>query len=172
MNSLTGLGSELEAAGHRFMNDEEVTAWIEELRTDDDRIDEVYRQVSEENAIAMGTNAMMIYWDSVITIYLLDHAGGFQSRARTRLTAQEKAGDVIAVSDLCRLECRLKPIRDGDAGSLAQFDAFFFRPDVQRMPITTAFMIGQLSWRATSQLQAGGIRSTWLPPLKQVAIAS
>jgi len=29
---------ELEAAGHKFMNDEEVTAWIEELRSDDDRI--------------------------------------------------------------------------------------------------------------------------------------
>lgn len=31
---------ELEAAGHKFMNDDEVTAWIEELRADDDRIEE------------------------------------------------------------------------------------------------------------------------------------
>ncbi len=39
---------ELAAAGHQFMNDEEMTAWIEELRADDDRIDEVYRQAKEE----------------------------------------------------------------------------------------------------------------------------
>src|SRR5437763_1227942 len=30
---------EMEAAGSHFMNDEEVTAWIEELRADDDRIE-------------------------------------------------------------------------------------------------------------------------------------
>ncbi len=39
---------ELEAAGHKFMNDEEVTAWIEELRSDDDRIEQIYRQADEE----------------------------------------------------------------------------------------------------------------------------
>jgi hypothetical protein len=30
--------NELTVAGHKFMNDEEVTAWIEELRADDDRL--------------------------------------------------------------------------------------------------------------------------------------
>jgi hypothetical protein len=39
---------ELEAAGHKFMNDDEVTAWIEELRSDDDRIEQIYRQAEEE----------------------------------------------------------------------------------------------------------------------------
>jgi hypothetical protein len=39
---------ELAAAGHKFMNDEEVTAWIEELRADDDRIKEAYRQAEKE----------------------------------------------------------------------------------------------------------------------------
>jgi hypothetical protein len=39
---------ELAAAGHKFMNDEEVTAWIEELRADDDRLEEIYRQAEEE----------------------------------------------------------------------------------------------------------------------------
>ncbi len=37
--------SELQAAGHRFLNDEEVTAWLEELRADDNRIEEIYRQI-------------------------------------------------------------------------------------------------------------------------------
>jgi hypothetical protein len=39
---------ELEAAGHKFMNDEEVAAWLEEQRAEDDRIEEVYRQAEEE----------------------------------------------------------------------------------------------------------------------------
>lgn len=39
---------EMEAAGSHFMNDEEVTAWIEELRADDDRIESVYQQIAEE----------------------------------------------------------------------------------------------------------------------------
>ena len=45
---------ELEAAGHKFMNDQDVTAWIEELRDgwNDDRIDEVYRQAEEEKRAA------------------------------------------------------------------------------------------------------------------------
>jgi hypothetical protein len=40
---------ELEAAGHRFMTGEEATAWVEELRSDDDRIEEAYRQAEKEN---------------------------------------------------------------------------------------------------------------------------
>jgi hypothetical protein len=34
---------ELYAAGSKSLNDEEVTAWIEELRADDSRIEEAYR---------------------------------------------------------------------------------------------------------------------------------
>ena len=39
---------ELEAAGHKFMNEEEVTAWIDELRSDDDRIEQISRGAEEE----------------------------------------------------------------------------------------------------------------------------
>src|SRR4051794_40863621 len=81
---------------------------------------------------------MLIYFDSVIVIYLLDNVGTFSARAVTRLTALEAAGDQIARSDLTRLECRVKPIKPGDAAKLADFDTFFARTDVQRVPITTA----------------------------------
>lgn len=42
------LRREMEAAGSHFMNDEEVNAWIEELRSEDDRIEDAYRQAGEE----------------------------------------------------------------------------------------------------------------------------
>ena len=98
---------------------------------------------------------MIIYWDSVITIYLLDHTGSFQARARARLATLEKAGDRIAVSDLSRLERRIKPIRTGDAASLAQFDAFFARPDVQRVPLSTAAYDRATLLRATYNSKLG-----------------
>lgn len=44
---VTRVRGESEARGHRFMGDEEVTAWVEELRADDDRIKAAYRQAGE-----------------------------------------------------------------------------------------------------------------------------
>jgi hypothetical protein len=41
---------ELEARGSKFMNDEEVSTWVEQLRADDDRIEQAYRQVEAERA--------------------------------------------------------------------------------------------------------------------------
>jgi hypothetical protein len=35
---------ELEAMNYPFLKEDEVTPWIEELRADDDRIEEAYRQ--------------------------------------------------------------------------------------------------------------------------------
>lgn len=81
---------------------------------------------------------MLIYFDSVIVIYLLDHTGSFQKRAAARLMSLEAAGDRIAVSDLTRLECRVKPLAKGDVVKLAGLDAFFIRPDVFKVPVTTA----------------------------------
>ncbi len=53
---------------------------------------------------------MLIYLDSAILIYYLDGIGPFQVLAANRLVAIRTAGDHIAVSDLTRLECRVKPI--------------------------------------------------------------
>jgi len=44
---LQRIRAEREAAGYPFMNEEELTAYIEELRADDDRIEEAYRQAEE-----------------------------------------------------------------------------------------------------------------------------
>jgi predicted nucleic acid-binding protein len=81
---------------------------------------------------------VLIYFDSVIVIYLLDNIGPFNLRAVARLSALLAAGDRMAVSDLTRLECRVKPIKNGDAAKLADFDAFFARSDVGLAPITPA----------------------------------
>jgi predicted nucleic acid-binding protein len=81
---------------------------------------------------------MRVYLDSCILIYFYDHTGPVRVRAANRLAALASGGDRIAVSDLVRLECRVHPLQIRDAAKLAIFDAFFARPDVQTVPITTA----------------------------------
>jgi predicted nucleic acid-binding protein len=81
---------------------------------------------------------MLIFCDSVILIYYLDHVGPFQVRAAHRLAALRAAGDQIAVSDLIRLECRVQPIKLSDTTALQKFDTFFSLPDIRLVPLTTA----------------------------------
>jgi predicted nucleic acid-binding protein len=92
---------------------------------------------------------MLIYFDSVIVIYLIDHTGSFQGRAVARLATLAAAGDGIAVSDLTRLECRVRPIARGDAAKLAGFDAFFSRTDVIKVALTTTVYDRATLLRAT-----------------------
>jgi uncharacterized protein len=81
---------------------------------------------------------MLIYLDSVILIYALDHVGAFQTRADNRLRAIVAVSDQIALSDLTRLECRLKPIQLGDMRKLQVFDSFFARADVLVLPLPSS----------------------------------
>jgi predicted nucleic acid-binding protein len=81
---------------------------------------------------------MLIYLDSVICIYAVEGSPSFQARARARLAAMQAAGDQPALSDLNWLECRVKPIRLGDAVALADMETFLTASDVTRVPMPTA----------------------------------
>jgi predicted nucleic acid-binding protein len=81
---------------------------------------------------------MLIYCDSVILIYYVDHVGALQTRAANRLAAIHSAKDQIVVSDMVRLECRVMPIRQSDKTRLDLFDNFFSSPDVMHVPLVTA----------------------------------
>jgi predicted nucleic acid-binding protein len=96
---------------------------------------------------------MPIYLDSAILIYYLDGIGSFQTRAANRLIALRGAGDQVAVSDLTRLECRVKPIQLGDTLRLSKFDGFFDLPDVRRVPLTTSVYDQATVIRATHRIR-------------------
>lgn len=81
---------------------------------------------------------MLVYLDSVIVIYYLDAADQFHQRAAQRLATLQAAGDEVAVSDLTRLECRVRPIQRADQQRLTIFDQFFALPDVHLVPLSTA----------------------------------
>ena len=98
---------------------------------------------------------MLIYCDSCIPMYYYDHTGPFNVRATNRLLTLTAAGDRIAASDLVRLECRVKPLKSGDAAKLAVFDAFFGRPDVRIVPFTTTVFDRATMIRATHNFKLG-----------------
>ena len=81
---------------------------------------------------------MLVYLDTVLCIYAVEGAPSFQVRARARLATMRAAGDQPALSDLTWLECRVKPIRLGDAVALADMEAFLNGSDVVRVPLPTS----------------------------------
>ncbi len=81
---------------------------------------------------------MRVYCDSVILIYNFEGTKLFQTRATSRLAAMWQAGDILAISDLVRLECRMQPIRTENDQLLAVYDNLFVQPNVELLPITTA----------------------------------
>jgi uncharacterized protein len=96
---------------------------------------------------------MRIYCDSVILIYYSEGTPPFKARAVSRLTALWAAGDLLAVSDLVRLECRMLPIRLGDAVRLAEYDNLFTQPNATLIPITTAVFNRATLIRATQNFK-------------------
>jgi predicted nucleic acid-binding protein len=81
---------------------------------------------------------MLVYLDSVIVIYAVEGARPFQARARAMLAALAAAGDRAAVSDLTRLECRVEPLRLGDAPLLADYETFFAAPELVWSPLASS----------------------------------
>ncbi len=81
---------------------------------------------------------MIVYLDSMIVIYAVEGPEPFLARAKSRLASLVAAGDQAAISDLTRLECRVKPIRLDDADVLADFESFFDAPDLLRFALPSS----------------------------------
>ena len=65
---------------------------------------------------------MRLYVDAAPVIYAVEGVVGYAAEVEKRLSTA--AVDVIT-SDLTRMECRVKPLRDGDLDLLAEFDTYF-----------------------------------------------
>ena len=75
---------------------------------------------------------MIVFLDASALIYLIEGKQPFAGRARAEIARlTRKHVDLeIAVSRLAWLECRVRPARENDLQALADFDAFFDRPDL------------------------------------------
>ncbi len=74
-----------------------------------------------------------VYLDSAPVIYLIERTAPFYARLQELL----KASDLLIVSDLTRLECRVLPLRRGDRLLLADFDSFFATRVAEVVAIST-----------------------------------
>jgi predicted nucleic acid-binding protein len=62
-----------------------------------------------------------IYLDSAPIIYLVEQVAPYDEQIRALL----QDTDILITSELTRLECRVKPIRDSNINILRDYDTFF-----------------------------------------------
>ena len=65
---------------------------------------------------------MRIYLDTAPIIYTIEHVPPYADAVDARLSVP---GIMLVASDLTRMECRVKPLRDGNFELLKDFDDYF-----------------------------------------------
>jgi predicted nucleic acid-binding protein len=91
---------------------------------------------------------MRLYLDSAPIIYFVEGSAWLQAKMTARLAGTRTGADLIVVSHLSRLECRVKPMRDGDRVLLDKYDRFFDAEAVELVEIEAA------AWDAATELRA------------------
>ena len=91
----------------------------------------------------------MIYADANVLIRLLEGDAATRAPLEARLLPLRGTGRSLLTSRLSRLECRVKPLRAGDAALLALYDAFFAGAEVELLELTDAVVDKATELRAT-----------------------
>lgn len=79
---------------------------------------------------------MIICMDSNCVIYLIEQNAVWAPKVAARMAAAATVGDTLAVCDLARVECLVKPLQLGDASTVADFENFFNGGSVQMLATT------------------------------------
>ena len=87
------------------------------------------------------------YWDTCVLIYRLQSVEPWRTRIANALA--QTGEPRLAVSELSRMECRVKPLREGDTSALARFDRFFTSPMITIVPL------GRAVFDLATELRAG-----------------
>ena len=73
----------------------------------------------------MGVANMCVYPDACILIYLVEDRAHWAQTIRQRLEPVHEPVPELVFSELTRLECRVQPLKTGNAPALQGFDKFF-----------------------------------------------
>jgi predicted nucleic acid-binding protein len=73
-----------------------------------------------------------LYWDACVLIYRIQRVDPWNRRIADALAASSEPK--LVVSELGRMECRVKPLREGDQTTLAKYDKFFAAPTLGWVP--------------------------------------
>lgn len=76
-------------------------------------------------------SAHKVYLDSCLLIYLLEGEPALQAMARQKFRQLFNSSSELWMSELSRLECRVKPIKHRQQSLLDQYDRFFKLPDIR-----------------------------------------
>ncbi len=88
---------------------------------------------------------MRVYLDSAPLIYLVENVSPYVEQLVERLSSE----DVQQVcSDLARLECRVKPLRDDETALLTAFDTYFAEIINETVPLSRAVIARATEIRA------------------------
>jgi predicted nucleic acid-binding protein len=69
-------------------------------------------------------------------IYFVEQNPVWGPKVTARIIALWAAGDEIAVSDLARTECLVKPLASGDVAVVADYQAFVADAEIRVLPLT------------------------------------
>lgn len=64
-----------------------------------------------------------LYWDACVLVYRIQDVEPWNRRIASALAAI--AAPKLVVSELTRMECRVKPLREADLATLAKYEKFF-----------------------------------------------
>jgi predicted nucleic acid-binding protein len=92
---------------------------------------------------------MRLYLDANPIIYSIEGVPEFRTAALAWIEEAEAAGGAVITSRLSRLECRVRPIRDGNTELLARFEGFFAREGLELAEITAEVVETATALRAT-----------------------
>ncbi len=74
---------------------------------------------------------MNLYLDASAIIYGMEGPGDLRKAVLAWVTQAESSGGTVTTSRLSRLECRVRPLREGQSALMAQYEEFFMRRSLQ-----------------------------------------
>jgi uncharacterized protein len=97
---------------------------------------------------------MIVCLDSNIVIYHVERDQQWVHKVASRLNSFVSNGHNIAISDACRLECMVGPIKNGDTQLINSYTNYFADPAVQVLPTPSAVWEKAAELRAKYKFQA------------------
>lgn len=95
----------------------------------------------------------MVFWDACAIIYFVEGAAPWLDRLLPLIDRLDQAHVGHAANTLSLLECRMKPLREQDAATLARYDRFFSRRDLVEIPMTREIVLHAARIRAMHGLK-------------------
>jgi len=95
-----------------------------------------------------------VYLDACVVIYLVERHRDYADTLRQRLfTSSGLPAVKLVLSEVVRMECRIKPVREGEQDLVARYDAFFATAGLVWVPMDRAVFDRATGLRADHRLR-------------------